>query len=76
MASTAATRLKSAAIPLEKWRDRVTRLPFWVQVILMGLASLLVPLYGLYELAILAIRITHWRAARKAARSSAAVEQP
>jgi len=27
---------------------------------------LLVPLYALYELAILAIRITHWRAARKA----------
>jgi sec-independent protein translocase protein TatC len=30
---------------------------------------LLVPLYGLYEFAILAIRITHWRAARRAARS-------
>ena len=26
---------------------------------------LLVPLYGLYELAILAIRITHWREARR-----------
>ena len=29
---------------------------------------LMVPLYGLYEFAIFAIRITHWRAARKAAR--------
>jgi sec-independent protein translocase protein TatC len=28
---------------------------------------LLVPLYALYEFAILAIRLTHWRAARKAA---------
>jgi sec-independent protein translocase protein TatC len=34
---------------------------------------LLVPLYGLYELAILAIRITHWSAARKAARSDSSV---
>ncbi|HKX90875.1 MAG TPA: twin-arginine translocase subunit TatC [Sphingomicrobium sp.] len=31
---------------------------------------LLVPLYGLYELAIIAIRLTHWRAARRAARSA------
>jgi sec-independent protein translocase protein TatC len=37
---------------------------------------LLVPLYGLYEFAILAIRITHWRAARKAARSNLDVEEP
>ena len=29
---------------------------------------LLVPLYGLYEFAILAIRLTHWRAARRGAR--------
>jgi sec-independent protein translocase protein TatC len=28
---------------------------------------LLVPLYSLYEFAILAIRVTHWRASRKAA---------
>jgi sec-independent protein translocase protein TatC len=28
---------------------------------------MLVPLYALYEFAILAIRLTHWRAARKAA---------
>ena len=28
---------------------------------------LLVPLYGLYEFAILAIRLTHWRAARRGA---------
>ena len=31
---------------------------------------LLVPLYALYELAILAIRITHWRANRRAAKSA------
>ena len=35
----------------------------------VSMLMLLVPLYGLYEFAILAIRITHWRAARKAARS-------
>jgi len=39
----------------------------------VSMLLLLVPLYGLYEFAILAIRITHWRAARKAARSNAAV---
>ena len=38
----------------------------------VSMLMLLVPLYGLYEFAILAIRITHWRAARKAARSNAA----
>jgi sec-independent protein translocase protein TatC len=37
----------------------------------VSMLMLLVPLYGLYEFAILAIRITHWRAARKAARSNA-----
>ncbi len=42
----------------------------------VSMLMLLVPLYGLYELAILAIRITHWRAARKAARSGAAVTGP
>lgn len=35
----------------------------------VSMLMLLVPLYGLYEFALLAIRITHWRAARKAARS-------
>ncbi|GAA3905431.1 twin-arginine translocase subunit TatC [Sphingomonas limnosediminicola] len=35
----------------------------------VSMLMLLVPLYSLYELAILAIRITHWRAARKAAQS-------
>jgi sec-independent protein translocase protein TatC len=35
----------------------------------VSMLILLVPLYGLYEFAILAIRITHWRAARRAARS-------
>jgi sec-independent protein translocase protein TatC len=38
----------------------------------VSMLMLLVPLYGLYEFAILAIRITHWRAARKAARSNRA----
>jgi sec-independent protein translocase protein TatC len=33
----------------------------------VSMMLLLVPLYSLYELAILAIRITHWRAARTAA---------
>jgi len=44
----------------------------------VSMLMLLVPLYGLYEFAILAIRITHWRAARRAARSDAAetVEEP
>jgi sec-independent protein translocase protein TatC len=43
----------------------------------VSMLLLLVPLYGLYEFAILAIRITHWRAARKAARSNrASVEVP
>ena len=37
----------------------------------VSMLMLLVPLYGLYEVAILAIRITHWRAARRAARSGA-----
>jgi sec-independent protein translocase protein TatC len=38
----------------------------------VSMLLLLVPLYGLYEFAILAIRITHWRAARRAARSNPA----
>jgi len=42
----------------------------------VSMLLLLVPLYGLYELAILAIRITHWRAARRAARSEAVVTEP
>ena len=33
----------------------------------VSMLLLLVPLYGLYEFAILAIRLTHWRAARRAA---------
>jgi sec-independent protein translocase protein TatC len=37
----------------------------------VSMLLLLVPLYGLYALAILAIRITHWRAARRAAREGA-----
>jgi sec-independent protein translocase protein TatC len=42
----------------------------------VSMLMLLVPLYGLYEFAILAIRITHWRAARKAARSGSVVAMP
>jgi sec-independent protein translocase protein TatC len=45
----------------------------------VSMLMLLVPLYCLYEFAILAIRLTHWRAARKAARSKASsvvVEEP
>ena len=41
----------------------------------VSMLLLLVPLYGLYEFALLAIRITHWRAARKAARSGPAVSE-
>ena len=37
---------------------------------------LLVPLYLLYELAILAIRLTHWRASRRAASSDEGSEGP
>jgi len=33
---------------------------------------MLVPLYALYEFAILAIRLTHWRASRRAASASIA----
>jgi sec-independent protein translocase protein TatC len=39
----------------------------------VSMLLLLIPLYGLYEFAILAIRITHWHAARKAKRSEAVV---
>jgi sec-independent protein translocase protein TatC len=42
----------------------------------VSMLLLLVPLYGLYEFAILAIRVTHWRAARKAARSNVVVDDP
>ena len=38
----------------------------------VSMLLLLVPLYGLYELAILAIRLTHWRAARRASSTSTA----
>jgi sec-independent protein translocase protein TatC len=41
----------------------------------VSMLMLLVPLYGLYEFAILAIRITHWRAARRAARSTSDVSE-
>ena len=41
----------------------------------VSMLLLLVPLYGLYEFAILAIRLTHWRAARRAARSASSNEE-
>ena len=37
----------------------------------VSMLMMLVPLYGLYELAIVAIRVTHWRAARRARRAAA-----
>jgi sec-independent protein translocase protein TatC len=42
----------------------------------VSMLLLLIPLYGLYEFAILAIRITHWHAARKSRRSNLVVEGP
>jgi sec-independent protein translocase protein TatC len=42
----------------------------------VSMLMLMVPLYSLYELAILAIRITHWRAARRARSASAVVDVP
>ena len=42
----------------------------------VSMLILMVPLYGLYEFAILAIRITHWRAARKAAQSNVVIAEP
>ncbi|HTK58440.1 MAG TPA: twin-arginine translocase subunit TatC [Sphingomicrobium sp.] len=40
----------------------------------VSMLLLLVPLYGLYEFAILAIRLTHWRAARRAQAETSVVE--
>jgi sec-independent protein translocase protein TatC len=40
----------------------------------VSMLLLLVPLYLLYEFAILAIRLTHWRAARRTAAASTSVE--
>ncbi|HKC02903.1 MAG TPA: twin-arginine translocase subunit TatC [Sphingomicrobium sp.] len=42
----------------------------------VSMLMLLVPLYGLYEFALLAIRLTHWRAARRAARSTPEFPEP
>ena len=42
----------------------------------VSMLMMLIPLYMLYEFAILAIRLTHWRASRKAATSAAGVEVP
>jgi len=40
----------------------------------VSMMMMLVPLYGLYEFALIAIRITHWRRSRQAARSARAEE--
>ena len=42
----------------------------------VSMLLLLVPLYGLYEFAIIAIRLTHWRAARRTAGSTYDVAGP
>jgi sec-independent protein translocase protein TatC len=43
----------------------------------VSMLLMLVPLYGLYEFAILSIRLTHWRASRRAAKPSTDdVEEP
>jgi sec-independent protein translocase protein TatC len=42
----------------------------------VSMLMMMVPLYGLYEFAILAIRLTHWRASRKAGRASVNVDVP
>jgi sec-independent protein translocase protein TatC len=43
----------------------------------VSMLLMLVPLYGLYEFAILSIRLTHWRASRRAAQPSTdEVEEP
>jgi len=42
----------------------------------VSMLMLMVPLYGLYEFAILAIRVTHWRAARRAAKLDQSNAEP
>ncbi|WP_324806853.1 twin-arginine translocase subunit TatC [Sphingomonas sp. LY29] len=42
----------------------------------VSMLLMLIPLYSLYELSILAIRITHWRAARRKTVSTGDVERP
>ncbi|WP_051504043.1 twin-arginine translocase subunit TatC [Sphingomonas jaspsi] len=42
----------------------------------VSMLLMLVPLYGLYEFAILAIRVTHWRAARRRISAADGVEGP
>ena len=46
MASAPATWLKSAAAPIERARVRVLRLPFWTHVIMLGVAAMVIPLWG------------------------------
>ena len=42
----------------------------------VSMLLMLVPLYALYEFAILAIRLTHWRAARAQAKAAEAATEP
>jgi sec-independent protein translocase protein TatC len=42
----------------------------------VSMLLMLVPLYGLYEFALIAIRVTHWRRSRREARSASDVEEP
>jgi sec-independent protein translocase protein TatC len=41
----------------------------------VSMLMMMVPLYGLYEFALLAIRLTHWRAARRAAHSTDGIQE-
>jgi branched-chain amino acid transport system permease protein len=46
MATAATARLRSATAPVGRVWDRVRRLPFWVQLILLAAVAALLPLYG------------------------------
>ncbi|QDP20505.1 twin-arginine translocase subunit TatC [Sphingomonas xanthus] len=68
-------------------REQLTRSRRYAVVVAAGVSAvltppdavsmlmMLVPLYALYEFAILAIRLTHWRASRRAAPSSVSVAE-
>jgi branched-chain amino acid transport system permease protein len=46
MAWSVAARLRSAVAAVDRGWSRIQRLPFWIQVILLGVAAMVVPLYG------------------------------
>ena len=46
MAWSATARLRSAVLPIDRARTRIQRLPFWIQAILLGVAAMVIPLYG------------------------------